>query len=106
MILHSLKGNRLNLSGLFVLMTTAFISKSISQQNGNSTSPNSVNSMRITLKNRKEREKERKGMGGKKGKEKSDALTNLIIHGGTLWQGDGIMTIPLRSPRGPLTRKQ
>ena len=50
-------------------MTTAFISKSISQQNGNSTSPNSVNSMRITLKNRKEREKERKGMGGKKGKE-------------------------------------
>ena len=105
MILHSLKGNRLNLSGLFVLMTTAFISKSISQQNGNSTFPNSVNSMRITLNNREEREKERKGMGGKKGKEKSDAFANLIIHDGSLagrWHHDH----PLRSTRGPLTRKQ
>ena len=37
-------------------------------------------------------------MEGKKGKEKSDAFTNLIIHGGTLWQGGGIMTVPLRSP--------
>ena len=96
MILQSLKGNRLILSGWFVLMTTAFISKSISRQNRNPTSPNSVNSTRITLKKR-EREKERKGMGGKKGKENSDAFANLIIQGGTLWQGDGIMTVPLRS---------
>ena len=59
---------RLILSGLFVFMTTAFISKSISRQNGNSASPNSVNSMSITLKKREEREKERNG--GKEGKGK------------------------------------
>lgn len=59
-------------------MTTALISKSISRQNRNSTSPNSVNSTRITLKKR-ERERRKGKEWGERRERKTDAFASLII---------------------------